>query len=290
MQTIPSKILASVVCFSTLCRSAHFIITSSNENIFCVTDPLCGYSPGTGEFASQRPVTRSFDVFFDLCLNKDLSKQSWGWWFETPSRSLWHHRNVLLIRLGWNYSFWYKSLQTRLLLLLVTFTISPCDALRYFRQHNRDKCTTQARHGLHDDIIKWKHLPRYWPFVRGIHRPSVNSPQNGQWRGALIFSLICVWINGWVNNREAGDLRRYFIHCDVTVMISQMFMYICYLVKAGAYCRLSILERCCDIDGFCFHSHTFFVIMKTDTHNNKIHIINKIYMYIYISISMDNYL
>ena len=42
---------------------------------------------------SQRPVTRSFDVFFDLCLNKRLSKQSRGWWFETPSRPLWHHCN-----------------------------------------------------------------------------------------------------------------------------------------------------------------------------------------------------
>ena len=44
----------------------------------------------------------------------------------------------------------------------------------------------------HDDVIKWKHLPRYWPFVRGIHRPPVNSPHKGQWRGALMFSLIWV--------------------------------------------------------------------------------------------------
>ena len=46
----------------------------------------------------------------------------------------------------------------------------------------------------------------------------VNSPHKGQWRGALMFSLICVWINGWVNNREAGDLRRYRGHYDVNVM------------------------------------------------------------------------
>ena len=46
----------------------------------------------------------------------------------------------------------------------------------------------------------------------------MNSPHKGQWRGALVFSLICVWINGWVNNREAGDLRRYRAHYDVTVM------------------------------------------------------------------------
>ena len=47
----------------------------------------------------------------------------------------------------------------------------------------------------------------------------VNSPHKGQWRGTLRFSLICVWINGWVNNREAGDLRRYRAHNNVSVMI-----------------------------------------------------------------------
>ena len=52
-----------------------------------------GNSPGTGEFPAQRPVTRSFDVFFDLCLSKCLSKQSWGWRFETPSHPLWHQCN-----------------------------------------------------------------------------------------------------------------------------------------------------------------------------------------------------
>ena len=54
-----------------------------------------GNSPVPGEFPAQRPVTRSFDVFFDLRLNKRLSKQSWGWWFETLSRPLWRHRNVM---------------------------------------------------------------------------------------------------------------------------------------------------------------------------------------------------
>ena len=70
----------------------------------------------------------------------------------------------------------------------------------------------------HDDVIKWKHFPRYWPFVRGIYRSPVNSPHKGQWHRALIFTLICVWINGCVNNREAGDLRRYCAHYGVTVM------------------------------------------------------------------------
>ena len=70
----------------------------------------------------------------------------------------------------------------------------------------------------HDDVMKWKHFPRYWPFVRGIHRSPVNSPHKDQWRAALMFSLICIWINGWVNYREAGDLRRHRAHYDVIVM------------------------------------------------------------------------
>ena len=74
----------------------------------------------------------------------------------------------------------------------------------------------------HADVIKWNQFPRYWPFVRGIHRSLLNSPHKGQWCGALIYSLICAWINGWVNNGEAGNLRRHRFpimtslqwHCD----------------------------------------------------------------------------
>ena len=75
-----------------------------------------------------------------------------------------------------------------------------------------------AKHMMHDDVIKWKHFPRYWPFVRGFHRSPVNYPHKGQWRGALMFALICAWINGWVNNGEAGDLRRHRTNYDVNVM------------------------------------------------------------------------
>ena len=73
---------------------------------------LCaGNSPVPGEFPTQRPVTRSFDVFFDLRLNKRLSKHWWGWWFETLSRPLWRHRNACAyswipkdVQLLWNGS------------------------------------------------------------------------------------------------------------------------------------------------------------------------------------------
>ena len=68
-----------------------------------------------------------------------------------------------------------------------------------------------------------KHFPRYWPFVRGIHRSPVNSPHKGQWRRALMFYLICARVNGWVNNCEAGDLRRHRGHYDVKVMWCSSF-------------------------------------------------------------------
>ena len=72
----------------------HFIMmTSSNGNIFRVTGHLCGEFTDPGEFPAQRPVTRNFDIFFDLRLNKRLIKQSWGWWFEMQSHPLWRHCN-----------------------------------------------------------------------------------------------------------------------------------------------------------------------------------------------------
>ena len=74
----------------------------------------------------------------------------------------------------------------------------------------------------HHDVIKWKHFPRYWPFGWGIHRSMVNSQLEGPWRGALMFSFICIWINSWVKNREAGDLRRLRTHYYVIVMITRL--------------------------------------------------------------------
>ena len=148
-----------------------------------------GNSPVPGEFPAQRPVTRSFDDLFDLRLNKRLSKQSWGWWFETLSRSLWRHRNDDCHEYCLTETSWHGT---------AFFITSPL---------------------CHDDLIKWKHFRvSYWPFARGIHRSSVNSPYKGQWRGTLMFSLVCACRNGWVNNRDDGDLRRHRTHYDVTAM------------------------------------------------------------------------
>ena len=75
----------------------HTMMTSSNGNVFRVTGPLWGNPPVTGAFPSQRPVTRNFDVSFDITspdLNKWLSKQSRRRWFETPSHSLWRQCNA----------------------------------------------------------------------------------------------------------------------------------------------------------------------------------------------------
>ena len=80
----------------------EFMMTSSNGNISALLAICAGNSPVPGEFTTKRPVTLSFDVFFDLRLSKRLSKQWWGWWFETLSCPLWRHCNVLKI----NYTSW----------------------------------------------------------------------------------------------------------------------------------------------------------------------------------------
>ena len=79
---------------------------------------------------------------------------------------------------------------------------------------------------VHDDVTKWKHFPRDWPFVRGIHRSPVNSPHRGQWCEALMFSLICAWSNSWANNGDAGDMRCHCTHYDVTVMDTRSHIHV----------------------------------------------------------------
>ena len=68
-------------------------MTSSMETFSALLAICAGNSPAAGEIPAQSPVTRSFDIFFDLRMDKRLSKQSWGWWFETLSRPLWRQYN-----------------------------------------------------------------------------------------------------------------------------------------------------------------------------------------------------
>ena len=92
------------------------LMTSSNGHIFRLLAFWSGNSPVTGEFPAKRPVTRSFDVFFDLRLNEWLGKRSRDWWFETPSRPLWRHSNVLLY-------------------LLLVVSLVPSDSCYQFTRH-----------------------------------------------------------------------------------------------------------------------------------------------------------
>ena len=68
------------------------------------------------------------------------------------------------------------------------------------------------RFEFHGDVIKWKHFPCYWPFVRGIHRSPVDSLHKSQWHGDIMFSVMCVSTNGRTNNGGAHDLRRHRVH------------------------------------------------------------------------------
>ena len=99
-------------CFIQHSRILFHVMTSSNGNIFRVTGRCAGNSSVTGEFSSPaKAVTRNFGVFFDSLLNKRLSKQSWGWRFESPSRPLWRHCNDERkpLRLGFNWSLSLKQ-------------------------------------------------------------------------------------------------------------------------------------------------------------------------------------
>ena len=92
-------------------------------------------------------------------------------------------------------------------------------------------------------------------FVLEIHRSPVNSPHKGQWRGALMFSLISTWINDWVNNRKTGYLTRHRAHYDVTVM------------SDASFCKENI----------ALFSNMFTTYMNQDIHNiaseyNEIHL------------------
>ena len=124
---------------------------------------------------------------------------------------------------------------------------------------------------LHDDVIKWKYFPHYWPFVQGIHRSLMNSPHRGQWRRALMFSLICARINGWVNNGEAGDLRRHRAHHDAIVMVLEekkwQFAYYSNYSRPGTW--FSTARTCFDMvyHVITWYSYSIALNMAGDNNN-----------------------
>ena len=107
--------------------------------------------------------------------------------------------------------------------------------LRFVKRNQvRPSLPLSVSYYYHDDVIKWKHFPRYWPFVWRIHRSPVNSPQKASDAELWYFLWSAPWINGWVNNREAGDLRRHRAHYDVIVVdcveIKYIVMYLLILL------------------------------------------------------------
>ena len=134
--------------------TGDLMMTSSNGNIFRVTGPLCREFTGPGEFPAQRPVTRSFDVFFDLRMNKRLSKQSWGRWFETPQWSSWRQCNVQIFLQGPShvctsfytiFLFFNFGLQRFVLMCLFLTIKTHFNGTRYVSRHQLTNWTLNDR-------------------------------------------------------------------------------------------------------------------------------------------------
>ena len=112
-------------------------------------------------------------------------------------------------------------------------------------------------------------------FVQGIHRSPGNSPHNDQWRGALMFSLICDWTNDWANNRGANDLRRRRTHYDGIVMnnLPNPTMHLCHIPQCTIQNRnvyISVLNGAlwdieqvhCDICEFCLLNTLCEIVLR----------------------------
>ena len=139
------------------------------------------------------------------------------------------HNTAMHIYASLHFQTIHKSKETKGSFFIFMIVANEAFSMKALQRHRiwssfiqSTACCLHTVPNTHYDVIKWKHFPRYWPFVRGIHRSPVNSPHKGQWRGALMFTLICARLNGWVNNREAGDLRRHRAHYDVIGMDADM--------------------------------------------------------------------
>ena len=164
--------------------------------------------------------------------------------------------------------------EPKILLCIMSSKIIPVSLLPHFPGANELKhrntqfvlatlLAMSERIPNHDDVIKRKHFPRHWSLVWGIPRSPVNSPHKGQWRGALIFSLICAWIYGWVNNRETGDLRRYRTHYDVNVMIAALSKSVLNICDINILKSNPCINRCANTL-YCI----FFIRRSIDNVNN----------------------
>ena len=138
-------------------------------------------------------------------------------------RLLRHWRNVFFA-----LTHWYHTLLTQYNLIDIFKCIFFNENFCIFKNLIETWClyiSISSAGYIHDDVIKRKHFLHYWHFVRGIHQWPMDFPQQCQWHGAMMFSLICAWTNGWANNWDAGDLRCHWAHYDVTVMWKKLVTY-----------------------------------------------------------------
>ena len=147
---------------------------------------------------------------------------------EFPSQRANNAENVPI---WWRHHIESRFIATRLLLnytmiffinAILRLTITPVGLTRWIKMSVRCPKVVYDQNVIWVyiyDAIKWKHFPRYWPFVRGIHRSPVKSLHKGQWHGALMFFFfIYAWTNSWANDGDAGELRRHLVYYDVIVM------------------------------------------------------------------------
>ena len=132
--------------------------------------------------------------------------------------------NIMFIfdRCQWNLKNLIYNVVASQISIRKKATKGACRTLSQLHGDFIKKSRVWIRHYSHIYISWWRHQMETFSALLAICAGNspvpVNFPHKSQWRGALMFSLICVWINGWVNNHEAGDLRRYRIHYDVIVM------------------------------------------------------------------------
>ena len=159
MGAIASQITSCTIVYSTICWDAVQRKHQSSASLAFVR----GIHREPVNSPHKWPVTRSFDVSI-LSWQKKL-KEMWLCRYLFTLKTIFYTNVLLFVD---KRIFWYMH----------PFLCKVLSELLLFED-------------IHDDVIKWKHFPRYWPFVRGIHRSPVKSPHIGQWRGTLMFSLIC---------------------------------------------------------------------------------------------------
>ena len=173
---------------------------------------LCaGNSPVNGEFPTQRPVTRSFDVFFNLCVNKRVSKQSWGWWFETRSRSLWRHCNEMAFNFALEY--WSRPAKGRYLhvpnVLLLDIGLFSGHAIVSF--YSELSQTT-----LSESLKNWKMIEK----LSTLQHCEILFAQNYFFSrpiGLKFCTELCIiskWLNDW--NGSCGRTRFHSLSFDIS--------------------------------------------------------------------------